>query len=141
MHIRILLIEREAAIQQVANRLFCEFGCKVDSTAELAHAKHMLAGRGYEIVLLDLSMPLMNIAKLIVAMGRHPNAYHWGMLISASLEVPRKCLLDNLSPEMEEVMGDSLKGQYQRWSGSVWVRKPLGPSCRVAWANPWPTAG
>jgi signal transduction histidine kinase/CheY-like chemotaxis protein/integral membrane sensor domain MASE1 len=63
--LRVLVVDDEADASELLRRLLTEHGCRVDTVASAAEALAALAGRAYDVLLTDISMPAMDGYELL----------------------------------------------------------------------------
>lgn len=97
-HPRILLVDDEAGIRELAMGALTKAGFKVDATGNGTKALQMFRKRPYALVITDLIHPGLNGAELIGKI-RRLKPWHPVLLFTASPipTLPKPCLLEDLT--------------------------------------------
>jgi len=81
---RILIVDDMAAIRRILAIEVADFGCSVDTAANGREAQEMLNRNRYDILLVDMRMPVMDGRELFMCIReRHPDLVNKVIFMSA----------------------------------------------------------
>ncbi|MGY4531811.1 PAS domain S-box-containing protein [Pseudomonas sp. TE3786] len=129
--VRVLLVEDNDLNQQVAAELLQAMGCQVDIAGNGQQALELLAGQDYELVFMDMQMPVMDGLAATRALRLRPELAGLpvvAMTANAMREDREACqaagMNDFISKPFEP---QTLQGVLQRWLGGRWqpVQAPI----------------
>ncbi|PTQ70571.1 PAS domain S-box protein [Pseudomonas sp. GV071] len=125
---RVLLVEDNDLNQQVAAELLQAMGCQVDIASNGQQALERLAGQAYELVFMDMQMPVMDGLAATRALRLRPDLAGLpvvAMTANAMREDREACqaagMNDFISKPFEP---QTLQGVLQRWLGGRWQALP-----------------
>ncbi len=129
---RVLLVEDNDLNQQIASELLQSAGFAVDMAAHGQRAVDMLQVEGYDIVLMDMQMPVMDgiaATRMIRAQPRHAGLPIVAMTANAMQADHDRCLSAGMNAVVTKpIEPDDLWAALVHWD----------PAARGVWAHrPW----
>ncbi len=126
--VRILLAEDNEINQQVARELLEGMGCRVDVAGDGQQAVEMVSRTHYDVVLMDMQMPVMDGLAATEAMRRMPELAELPILAMTANAMPEdraRCLAAGMNDHLgKPIEPEQLYGALRRWIGNL---QPLPP--------------
>ncbi len=129
---RVLLVEDNDLNQQVAAELLQAMGCVVDIAGNGQQALEWLASQAYELVFMDMQMPIMDGLTATRALRQRTELAELpvvAMTANAMREDREACQAAGMNDFIcKPFEPQTLQSVLQRWLGGRWVQRPQGSS-------------